>query len=172
MKQGAAAFAAGCFQVVLVALFSLLPGELALRIYHHYEPQYIFVDDSYNRFRGKPFADDWNFRLNSFGFKDVEFSRSSDRHYRILGIGDSFAFGVVPYEINYLTLLEGRLQRESGQVEVLNMGIPATGPDDYHSLLLRERNLYRPRDSHWNIAGNRLAADIIGDHISHYLGSL
>jgi hypothetical protein len=27
----------------------------------------------------------------------------------------------------------------------------------------RDRRLYRPRDSHWNIAGNRLAADLIRD---------
>ncbi|HWH77567.1 MAG TPA: hypothetical protein VNT76_09355, partial [Candidatus Binatus sp.] len=29
--------------------------------------------------------------------------------------------------------------------------------------------LYKPRDTHWNIAGNRLAAGIIADHIQKYV---
>jgi hypothetical protein len=31
------------------------------------------------------------------------------------------------------------------------------------------RQLYRPRDTHWNIAGNRLAANIIHDHLREYI---
>jgi hypothetical protein len=31
------------------------------------------------------------------------------------------------------------------------------------------RQLYRPRDTHWNIAGNQLAADVLGTHIQKYL---
>jgi hypothetical protein len=31
------------------------------------------------------------------------------------------------------------------------------------------RRLYKPRDSHWNIEGNRLAADLITRHIQDYL---
>jgi hypothetical protein len=37
-----------------------------------------------------------------------------------------------------------------------------------HSL---EDKLYRPNDSHWNIAGNRLAARLIGQHLSAQLGA-
>jgi hypothetical protein len=29
--------------------------------------------------------------------------------------------------------------------------------------------LYKPRDSHWNIAGNRLAAEAIAPEIARYL---
>jgi hypothetical protein len=33
----------------------------------------------------------------------------------------------------------------------------------------KARSLYIPRDSHWNIAGNRLAAEIIENNIRHHL---
>ena len=33
----------------------------------------------------------------------------------------------------------------------------------------KARPLYRPRDSHWNIAGNQMAAEIIANNIGHHL---
>ncbi len=60
-------------------------------------PSYIFYENSYNRFRGKPLADDYDFRLNSRGFKDVERKKEKEPNvYRNLGLGNSLAFGVVP----------------------------------------------------------------------------
>ena len=109
-----------------------------LRIYHYVKPTMIFYDSSYNRFRGKPHAPDWDFKLNSRGFKDKEFTEKKPNVYRIIGIGDSFAFGVVPYKYNYLTLLASQLQQEGFNVEVLNMGIPGIGPKEYLSLLVNE----------------------------------
>lgn len=132
-----------------VAIFaiSLALGEAALRAYDYFHPMFVFYDNSYNRFRGRPGAPDWDFTLNSLGFKDVEFSiDKDDRTYRILGLGDSFAFGVVPYAHNYLTLLEERLEDAAGgrRVEVLNMGIPSIGPRQYLSMLVREGLAYDP----------------------------
>ena len=124
--------------IILILIISLLSGEITLRIYHFFTPLFIFYDDSYNRFRGKPFAYDWDFKLNSKGFKDIEFSPPKDDVYRIIGIGDSFTFGVVPYKNNFMTLIESQFQQESLSVEVLNMGIPSTGPKEYLSLLIRE----------------------------------
>ena len=128
--------------IILLITFSLL--ELALRVYNYFNPLMIFYDNSYNRFRGKPFANDFGFKLNSLGFKDVEFSHEKGQAYRILGLGDSFAFGVVPYDNNYLTLLESGLQQKPANVEVFNMGIPSTGPKEYLSLLVREGLDYHP----------------------------
>lgn len=123
----------------IIAIATLALAEIGLRIYHRIHPLSIFYSDSYNRFRGKPFARDLDSRLNSKGFKDVEFeTRKADGTFRILGIGDSFAFGVVPYANNYLTLLEEGLNRSGHKVEVINMGIPGIGPSDYLALLLRE----------------------------------
>jgi len=124
------------FVIGIISLFLL---EIAMRGYNHLKPSYIFYDDSYNRFRGRPHARDWEFRLNAGGFKDLAFTEKQSGTFRILGLGDSFAFGMVPYAFNYLTLLEDQLNRNHEQkVEVLNMGIPSTGPQDYLSILMRE----------------------------------
>ena len=125
--------------VLIIVLITVALGEVGLRIYNSIDPLPIFYSESYNRFRGKPFAPDWNFHLNSRGFKDVEFStRKAAGTIRILGIGDSFAFGVVPYEYNYLTLVEQYLKQSGHNVELINMGIPSIGPREYLSLLVHE----------------------------------
>ena len=131
-------------QTVVIMLITLSMGEIALRVYNYYVSSFVFYSGSYGRFRGKPFADDWNFKLNSRGFKDEEFSEKKENVYRILGIGDSFSFGVVPFEYNYLTLIESQLHQENANVEVLNMGIPSIGPKDYLSLLVKEGLALQP----------------------------
>jgi hypothetical protein len=124
--------------IILFITFAL--AEVTLRIYNGIKPQPIFYSTSYNRFRGKPFSPDYDgFHLNSRGFKDVEYStQKTAGTFRILGIGDSFAFGSVPYVNNYLTLVKDELNRDGKHVELLNMGIPGTGPADYLSLFLHE----------------------------------
>ena len=126
--------------VLIIALITIALGELTLRIYNYVDPLPIYYSDSYNRWRGKPHAPDWDsFHLNSRGFKDVEFNtRKAAGTVRILGLGDSFAFGVVPYEYNYLTLVERGLNQSRHNVELINMGIPGIGPRDYLSLLVHE----------------------------------
>ena len=114
-------------------------GRASLRIYNYVDPLPIFYTKSYNRWRGKPFAPNGSFHLNSKGFNDVEFSaKKVAGTTRILGIGDSFAFGIVPYEYNYLTLIEQNLKQSGHNVEVINMGIPSIGPREYLSLLVNE----------------------------------
>lgn len=128
-------------KILLIMTMTFLSAELSLRLYHYFNPIFVFPSNSYDRFRRKPFSQDYDFRLNSKGFKDIEFNREKERGaYRILGIGDSFTFGVVPYEHNYLTLLEDMLNSQRGgqRYEVINMGIPGGSLDDYLSLLLRE----------------------------------
>ncbi|MCI5224691.1 MAG: hypothetical protein D3924_18985 [Candidatus Electrothrix sp. AR4] len=125
-------------QTLVIMLITLSLGEIALRIYNHYIPSFVFYSGSYERWRGKPFADDWDFKLNSLGFKDEEFPDKKENVYRILGIGDSFSYGVVPYRYNYLTLIESQLHLQNSNVEILNMGIPSIGPTDYLSLLVKE----------------------------------
>jgi hypothetical protein len=131
--------------VLIIGLITVALGEISLRIYNYIDPMPIFYSDSYNRFRGKPFAPDWNFHLNSKGFKDVEFStRKAADIIRILGIGDSFAFGIVPYEYNYLTLVEQHLKQSGHNIELINMGIPSIGPSEYLSLLVNEGFALQP----------------------------
>ena len=125
-------------------LITLFLVEIALRLYNRHVPSYIFYSGSYDRFRGKPFSDERDFKLNSQGFKDKEFSNKKENVYRIIGIGDSFSFGIVPYKYNYLTLVEYQLNVDNKNIEVLNMGIPDTGPKDYLSLLVKEGLALQP----------------------------
>ena len=131
--------------VLIIVLLTLGLGELSLRIYNYFDPLPIFYNDSYNRFRGKPFSPDFSFHLNSRGFKDVEFSiKKATGTIRILGVGDSFAFGIVPYEYTYLTLVEQQLREGGHNVELINMGIPGIGPKEYLALLAREGFVLEP----------------------------
>lgn len=123
---------------LLIVGITFILGELVLRLGNRIRPSFVFYNDTYNRFRGRPFALNYDFPLNSKGFKDVEFSSEKGQTYRIVALGDSFAFGVVPYKYNYLTILEESLNEPGRGVEVCNMGIVGTGPREYLSLLVAE----------------------------------
>ena len=123
---------------LLILAISLALGEIGLRIVHRISPSYVFHDDSYNRFRVRPGSSYYGFPINSLGFHDTEFSKADGSSFRIVALGDSFAFGVVPYRDNYLTLLEADLGQAGLRAEVFNMGIPRTAPADYLNLLVNE----------------------------------
>lgn len=130
-------FARTVLKSIGILIVTLIAAEISLRVYDHYNPLVIFYDDGYNQFRGRPGANDWGFPLNSRGFKDTEFTAKDEGIFRVVGLGDSFAFSIVPYEYSYFTRLEQLLQ-ESGEVEVLNLGIVGTGPKDYLNILVHE----------------------------------
>ncbi len=130
--------------VLLVLAISFVLGELVLRLVHRVHPTFIYYDATYDRFRGKPGSLFRGHRLNELGFNDRPFVRDSGDRYRIVALGDSFAFGVVPYPDNYLTLLEQELGHAHAAVDVLNMGIPRTGPVEQLSLLVNEGLAYEP----------------------------
>ena len=135
----------GTTVVIVLITFVLLEGSL--RLYHYLNPVFVFSDNSEYRFRGKPFAANYDFNLNSRGFKDVEFAKERGPNTRrIAGIGDSFVFGVVPYRYNFLTLLEENLNAKGldTHYEVLNMGIPQTSAREYVSVLINEALPLRP----------------------------
>ena len=135
-------------QTLIITLITFLLSEITLRIYNKINPSFIFVEKTYTRFRPKPHALDYgSFKLNGLGFKDLEFNLKKDSNtFRIIAIGDSFAYGVVPYQYNFFTVLEDNLNQDKPQNkrEVYNMGIPGTGPVDYFSLLLNEGLRYQP----------------------------
>ncbi len=130
--------------LVVNLLLIVALAEIGFRIYDWFQPSFVFYKDSYNRYRGAPGAPDWGFHLNTQGFKDLAFEPKRDGVYRILGLGDSFAFGVVPYADNYLTRLEAMLQARGAAVEIYNMGIPDIGPRDYLALLVHEGLALQP----------------------------
>ncbi len=126
-------------KIVTISLVTVLLLEGVCRIYNKLNPTFIFPSDSYNRFRGVSFAKRYLSQLNSQGFNDVEHSRNKKSNiFRIVGIGDSFVFGVVPREKNFLALLERKLNYEKTLFEIVNMGIPNIGTDSYLALLVNE----------------------------------
>ena len=130
--------------IIFILTFTLLEGSL--RLYHYIYPSFIFPDNSDNRFRGKPFDSNYGFTLNSRGFHDTEFQQDkTPGSIRIAGIGDSFVFSVVPYQHNFLTLLEEKMNATSDRhFDILNMGITHTSPREYFSVLVKEALPLKP----------------------------
>lgn len=127
------------FEILVILIITAVIMEVGLRIFNKFNPNFIFPNNTYNRFRGQPFTPDYNFKLNSKGFKDIEYPEEKEKNvFRILGIGDSMTYGVVPYEHNFLTLIEDKLNKGNRRFEIINMGIPCIGVDSYHALLVNE----------------------------------
>lgn len=115
--------------------------ELSLRLYQAADPGFIITPDTaYLRYRGRPCSEEFNgFRLNSRGYKDLEFSEQKrPGRYRIVAIVDSQTYGAVPYGDSYMTLVERMLQSIHRETEIFNLGIPQAGPMDYLSVLADE----------------------------------
>ena len=83
--------------------------------------------------------------VNSRGYNDTEWSPEPGDAFRIVALGDSFAFGVVGYARNFLTLLETELSARVGRpVEVANLGIPGMQPQEYLQILLDDGLVLHP----------------------------
>ncbi len=126
---------------LLAAILLLFLLEISLRIYQVYDPNFLVVPDTtYLQYRGSPHSSEFNgFKLNSRGFKDIEFSKKkSTGRFRILALGDSQTYGAVPYPDSYMAIVEKKLRLAYPQCELLNMGVPSAGPVDYLSVLLNE----------------------------------
>lgn len=131
--------------VVIIPAITFVLLEITLRVYASMSPSFVFPDNRENRWRGKPRSYHYDFQINSQGFNDVEYDKNKPAGmYRIIALGDSFLYGVVPYENNFLTLLESYLSGYTQNAQVINMGIPDTGPRQYHALLVNEGLAYDP----------------------------
>jgi hypothetical protein len=78
--------------------------------------------------------DHWS---NAFGFHDEEFVEPKPAgRGRVLVVGDSFAFGPVPYPQGVMTLAETGLRTAcpGRDLDVLNMGLMGAGPPEYRIL--------------------------------------
>jgi hypothetical protein len=81
-----------------------------------------------------PHRDFLNYWNNAFGLHDVEFGAQKPRgRLRIMALGDSFTYGLVPYPDAVMTRLEEALRGGCAgtDLEVLNFGIGGTGIWDY-----------------------------------------
>jgi hypothetical protein len=127
--------------------------EAALTLYAPHSASPLFWDQSsvlsaIDKYRGKPGSRYFGFPLNSGGYHDAEFFPAEKDDLVVALIGDSFAYGIVPYAQNYATLAEKRLQAEAGEnykrVAIHNFGIPCLGMRHYAWILEREALAYKP----------------------------
>jgi len=71
-------------------------------------------------------------RINSLGFRDYETPVRKTHQCRVVVIGDSFTYGWgVNVEDTWCKRVEQSLRQQGMDVEILNLGKPAAGPDDY-----------------------------------------
>ena len=79
-----------------------------------------------------------NYWSNALGLNDEEFvvPKPAGR-FRIMAVGDSFTFGVVPYPDAVMTVLEARLRAlcPAVDLEVLNFGVGGMGVEDYRAVV-------------------------------------
>jgi hypothetical protein len=120
--------------------FTIVLAELGLRAFAHAAGAAPVVSDALEGYRLAPNRDyGHGLRGNSLGYPGPEpsFAKNPER-WRIAALGDSFAVGpAVPYQVNYLKLLERKL----GNVEILNFGVAGTGPREY--LLILRHDVWR-----------------------------
>jgi len=94
-----------------------------------------------------PHRDWFNYWNNALGLNDEEFvvPKPSGR-FRILALGDSFTYGVVPYPKAVMTILEMRLRDSCpGQdLDVLNFGFSGAGIRDYEAIVKLGLATYDP----------------------------
>ena len=89
----------------------------------------------------------FNYWNNALGLNDVEFTAPKPPgRFRILALGDSFTFGLVPYPHNVMTLLEARLRADCPgmDLDLLNFGIGGAGIRDYQTIVMLGLETYAP----------------------------
>ena len=131
---------------ILLLAAGLILLELSLRVYQAWRPVWFLPGhDRLLASHGRPGERNYDDRLNSRGYNDGEFRPDTPRrHRRLVGIADSFGFGVVPRRHNVLTLLEQRLSAAGTEVEVCNISVPDIGPAQYLQQLRDEALPLRP----------------------------
>jgi hypothetical protein len=83
----------------------------------------------------RPWYNRWS---NAFGFHDTEFVEPKPAgRLRVLAVGDSFTFALVPYPQGVMTLTEESLRAACGgrDLDLLNMGVIGAEPREYRMLV-------------------------------------
>ena len=134
----------GAHLLIILATTAVL-GEAALRVYHALHPVYLFPTETYLHLKRPPHKVIYGHSLNELGCNDEAFRlEKTPGTLRVAAVGDSFAYGIVPYPDNYLTLLEKKLSSPERPVEVYNFGLMGAGVQDYVSVLWNEVLPYKP----------------------------
>ncbi len=115
--------------------------------------------------------------LRALGFRwGVYAFQKPEGTVRVVGIGDSFAYGAVPPVFNYHALLESELAaRLRRRVEVINLGRPGLGPGSELSILRDFALRFQPDVVLWTFfTGNDFTDDPPGrdSSLEEILGAL
>ena len=146
MPAGAIARRAGNVLSSVALFVVLLEGTLFAASYFVAHPLLVPVDpDSEARvaaWRLRPGSVWMGKKVNQRGFCDDDRPRRKPPGvFRIVVLADSFGIGFVPYENNFIRLLEEKLNADSHaarRYEVVNLSVPSIGPAEYHWLLVNE----------------------------------
>lgn len=135
----------------LVRLIDLAPPITDVLMYYEKDPLIPFKPKPDTRVSGRSSSGefDFDYRHNSFGFRDVEHTiEKPEGVFRILALGDSFTYGVgASFENTYLYRLEKMLNERSGnhpKVEIIKGGIPSYYPEPERLLLQYYGLRYKP----------------------------
>ncbi len=121
--------------LLLVTVLLLIVGS---EIYLHVaKPPFLIMKNSITG----EFQDFWD-----HGNFDASVLQKKPGTYRILGIGDSFAAYLHPEGYNYNDVLQKKLQTLPGgdHIEVVDAGIPCTGPGYYYNTMEKHGDLFKP----------------------------
>jgi hypothetical protein len=150
--------------VCLGLLLALAAGELSLRLIALVSPDVRYFStaradrpggrpanlEAYLAGRPEqiiPYRQWFNHWTNALGFNDEEFvvPKPAGR-FRIMAVGDSFTYGLVPYPQSVMTLLESFLRAAcpARDLDLLNFGIGATGVHEYRTLVELASATYEP----------------------------
>ena len=122
-----------------VRLLKIAP-PLPTSIKHVPDPYLPYKPEPLSVTTGRTSEFDYEYRHNSFGFRDVEHSvEKSTGAFRILALGDSMTYGAgVPFQETYLYRLEELLNNRAGnhpRIEIIKAGISRYFPEPERILL-------------------------------------
>jgi hypothetical protein len=143
-------FARRAVLLLFGVLFALICLELLLRL----------------RFGSPLSLDEPRLDLSEAGFRYGSYTLENDPMVlRIVGIGDSFAYGVVKPQCNYHNIAEKELARQQRRpVEVINLGRPGIGPAGELTILQELGFRFSPDVVSWTFfTGNDYTDDQPGD---------
>ena len=89
----------------------------------------------------------FNYWTNAVGMNDEEFAvPKPPGRFRIMAVGDSFTYGLVPYPYATMTVVESLVRSACGDkdLDLLNLGIAGTEVSEYRTLVTLALATYEP----------------------------
>jgi len=135
------------YLLLLSTIIIILIGlEVFLRLDNYFNEPCYFEEDKYLKYKLKEgferkihlgkgiFGESYNLKVNSKGLRDYEYDyHKPDNTYRILILGDSFAFGHgVELDETFPKILEKKLNKRANDIKyrVINAGVPSYATAD------------------------------------------